>query len=280
MRTIDGEKKDIVRIMAEGERTVPDSIILKMSADSKKDFYKATAALFQGFMMEVICPEYAERLHHDGIHPYSTSFMMADGFAYWRVNTLSDEAQQQLIQPLLNRDVNQIYLKGKDAKFSVLEKTLIHTSYEDMIQKYYFGGGDRFIHLHFLTPASFKKSGRYMIYPTPRLIFQSLMQKYDACSEQSSIFSEELLEEFENYTVVKGYRMRSTQYKIEQVRIPSFMGDITLEIGGSKQLANVAKMLVKFGEFSGVGIKTGMGMGAIKVLENSRSVNEEEKLRK
>ena len=119
-----------------------------------------------------------------------------------------------------------------------------------------------------------------MIYPTPRLIFQSLMQKYDACSEQSSIFSEELLEEFENYTVVKGYRMKSTQYKIEQVRIPSFIGDLTLEICGSKQLANVAKMLVKFGEFSGVGIKTGMGMGAIKVLENSRSVNEEEKLRK
>ena len=65
--------------------------------------------------------------------------------------------------------------------------------------------------------------------------------------------------------------MRSTQYRIERVRIPSFIGEISIRIDGSQQLANVATMLAKFGEYSGVGIKTGMGMGAMKVIDPERN---------
>ena len=57
---------------------------------------------------------------------------------------------------------------------------------------------------------------------------------------------------------------------MEGVKIPGFKGDITIRIGGPQQMSNMAWMLAKFGEYAGVGIKTGIGMGAIKVLDSDR----------
>ena len=84
---------------------------------------------------------------------------------------------------------------------------------------------------------------------------------------KSSIFSEELVEEFEQYTEITDYKLRSVRFSMEGVKIPSFVGECTIRIRGPQQMVNVAHMLAHFGEFSGVGIKTGLGMGALSVRE-------------
>ncbi len=60
---------------------------------------------------------------------------------------------------------------------------------------------------------------------------------------------------------------------MEGIRLTGFMGTIRIQIKGSDTIARYIRLLLRFGKFSGVGIKTGMGMGAIKMLE--RSVNSE-----
>jgi len=55
---------------------------------------------------------------------------------------------------------------------------------------------------------------------------------------------------FEEYIEISGYKLRSTFFHLEGVRIPSFMGEITLNIKGPAQLVNLAHMLVFFGTYT------------------------------
>lgn len=47
------------------------------------------------------------------------------------------------------------------------------------------------------------------------------------------------------------------------------LGNICIHIKGPETMARYVRMLAKFGEFSGVGIKTGMGMGAMKYIRRN-----------
>ena len=57
---------------------------------------------------------------------------------------------------------------------------------------------------------------------------------------------------------------------MEKVKIPAFIGKITIKLTGTKTMTNFANMLFEFGEYSGIGIKTSLGMGCIKLNERGR----------
>ena len=94
--------------------------------------------------------------------------------------------------------------------------------------------------------------------------------KYDAFSDRNKVFSEEVLEHFEKYIHIAGYHLRSTIFHIESVRIPSFIGSVALKMNGPQQMVNLSRMLLEFGVFSGVGIKSAMGMGAFELILKSK----------
>lgn len=66
------------------------------------------------------------------------------------------------------------------------------------------------------------------------------------------------------------YDLKSTTFSLEGVKIPSFIGKITIKITGTQTMANFAHMLFEFGEYAGVGIKTALGMGYVKMLKERR----------
>jgi CRISPR/Cas system endoribonuclease Cas6 (RAMP superfamily) len=45
------------------------------------------------------------------------------------------------------------------------------------------------------------------------------------------------------------------------------MGKITLVVNGPDQLARLAGAMLSFAEYSGVGIKTALGMGGVRIRE-------------
>ncbi|MGI6057206.1 MAG: CRISPR-associated endoribonuclease Cas6 [Bilifractor sp.] len=225
--------------------------------------------------MKSISPAYAERLHESGPHPYSQYVQVNGTDVCWVVNTLTEEAYHEIVVPLLDQSFQKVELYSHKDQLNIKNKEVTaENSYNHLVEQYYFGDGNPVIRLRFLTPTSFKSENQYCIFPTTKLIFQSLMLKYDAFSDSSTIYSEDLLDQFQRYALISGYRLRSTTFYLAGARIPSFIGDVTLRIHGTRQLANIARMLVGFGEFSGIGIKTGMGMGAVKVLGGSEIMAE------
>lgn len=70
-----------------------------------------------------------------------------------------------------------------------------------------------------------------------------------------------------DYAKIIRYNLRSVSFSLEGVKIPAFMGDITIKMNGTQTMANFARMLFLFGTYAGVGIKTSLGMGSIQLIQ-------------
>ena len=74
------------------------------------------------------------------------------------------------------------------------------------------------------------------------------------------------LEQICEHAQVIRYDLKSVSFSLEGVKIPSFIGKITIKLHGTDTMANFVNMLFEFGEYSGVGIKTSLGMGYMKII--------------
>ena len=111
--------------------------------------------------------------------------------------------------------------------------------------------------------------GKYAIYPDLSLIYGSLMRKFSAASEEFNMYDEDTLEELVTQSETVRYRLQTIPFPLEKTNITGFIGNICIHIKGPETMARYVRMLAKFGEFSGVGIKTGMGMGAMKYIRRN-----------
>ena len=195
------------------------------------------------------------------MHPYSQYITVNNNKLIWTLNTLNAEAKEKIADILKNKKI--IDIKHKDREYKVSSVTEKNISYKDLVKECYLKDGQRRLKITFLTPTSFKQDGKYAIFPSVRLIFQSLMMKFDKASTQMEVFGKDILETFEKHVEISMYKLRSTSFHLDGTKVPAFIGDVTIVVKGPVQLVNLANMLLTFGTYSGVGIKTGIGMGGI-----------------
>lgn len=239
---------------------------LKLRSSSGFKAGNYISSLLQGVLMERISPEYADKLHISGLHPYSQYVLVEDDEIVWTVNTLEKEARSGIIDALGSIDFTEIYLRQKDLTLNITGRSFDEITYDDLLNRFYIDGSvSAYIMVEFITPTAFKSNGKYTIFPTARLILNSLVKKYDAFSHTVSVGDELLYEYISEHTDIVEYCLRSTKFPMEGVTIPSFIGSVKLKCSGNKEFRSLINMLLKFGEYSGVGIKNSMGMGAIKV---------------
>lgn len=251
---------------------------LQLDLTTKSDLKSGSylGPLFQGVLMELISPEYADELHVSSLHPYSQHICKAPNGLTWTINTLDSNARSEIISALSDINITSLKLRNKDAEFHIAGRKLEEITYDDMIDRYYMGSPcSPYIALDFLTPTAFRSNGKYVIFPTSQLIFNSLARKYDACSTGSKVCDELLFEYISEHTEIIEYSLRSTKFPMEGVTIPSFVGSVKLKCTGNKEFRSLMNMLIKFGEYSGVGIKNSMGMGAIRLREQGGNKSNE-----
>lgn len=221
------------------------------------------SSLMHGILMEQIDPAYGEVLHLNGQKPFHQSVSeMGENCFKWTICTLDLEAKKQIIDVLITK--KKFYMRHKDLELRVTKWNLSGISYDELIEKYYFQKNSRNIPIRFVTPTAFKSNGRYIFMPDVHFIFQSLINKYNAFASDTSVEGEEILEHFEKYAAIQRYKLKSVRYALEGVWISAFMGELVIHINGPEQMVNLAHMLVAFGEYAGIGIKTSIGMGHIK----------------
>ena len=227
------------------------------------------ASLFHGVLMELIPSEYADYLHLSQLHPYSQHLEYRDETWYWIICGLNKEAVQTIIVDSV-WNVNRITLKKKNIKIDIIQRKYIEISYQELMDHFYETENSPYINVHFIAPTAFKQKGKYVFYPDLRGIYQSLMSKYDSAARDEGMVDEETLEQLcENSQIVR-YDLKSVNFFVEKVKIPAFIGKITIKLTGTKTMTNFANMLFEFGEYSGIGIKTSLGMGCIKLNERGR----------
>ena len=203
------------------------------------------SSLMHGILMEQLDPIYGEVLHRNGQKPFHQSVSeMRNNHFKWTICTLNVEARKQIIDVLVTK--KHFYMKHKDLKWN-----LSGSSYDELIERYYFQKNARNIPIRFVTPTAFKSNGGYVFMPDVHFIFQSLINKYNAFASDTSVEGQEILEHFEKYA-------------LEGVWISAFIGEIVIHINGPEQMVNLAHMLIAFGEYAGIGIKSSLGMGDVE----------------
>lgn len=230
--------------------------------DPQFGYYQASN--MHGVLMEELEPSYVAYLHEQRYNPYSQHLEIGEK-KYWIVKTFDKTAFDKIIMPLMSSEFISFEIKKKNMNIKVKKKELLTQDKKELLSRFYEKESGNVINLEFLTPTSFKKDGQYVIMPDLRLIFQSLMNKYSASCTNLEMFDEELLEEIVRNSRIINYKLNSTYFHLEGIKIPSFRGKISLKIYGSDTLARYVRFLSEFGEYSGVGIKTSIGMGALKI---------------
>lgn len=82
------------------------------------------------------------------------------------------------------------------------------------------------------------------------------------------MYDEDTLEELINSSEIVRYRLNSTSFPLERVTIPSYKGSITIRVRGNDTISRYIRLLLTFGEYSGVGVKASIGMGAIRFVND------------
>jgi CRISPR-associated endoribonuclease Cas6 len=121
--------------------------------------------------------------------------------------------------------------------------------------------------LKFTTPTAFSQGRTYLPLPVPTLMFRSWLERWNTFAPVY-LGSDELIDYLSNSIVLTRHRLQSRSFQVHSSRIQGFTGEVRLQSLNriDPLVANVANLLIHYGEFSGTGIKTRLGMGKTQLV--------------
>lgn len=240
-------------------------IILEITEDKKVNYNIGSS--LQGVIMDFVNPEYGDELHRNSLKPYSQYVDIIDNKnLIWTINSLNQEFTENVINKIIANNPNEIFLRHNNIRFKIVEMQKNTISYSDLIKRNYLNNEEfNFIKIKFRTPTSFKVNNDYEIFPNMKLIYNSLINKYNMFASDYEITDPSVIENMILNTKIVDYKLRSLRFHLEGIKVKSFIGEIKIYIKGPKTLKNLINLLLDFGQFSGVGIKSAIGMGAITI---------------
>lgn len=198
-------------------------------------------------------------MHLQGEHPiaHSLYFSPEKQSLIWTVNLLNDAARQ-VISPVLE-SANEIPLHEL-----ALPVSEVHVSSAVSAAEIIRAGrscSENRAKLIFQSPCAFKQSGRYTIFPQETLLLQSLIAHWNAAFPEYALIDSDALQALQQGLHIVDYNLHTTRYLLKETRIPSFLGNVTVEAHLAPPLLELWNTLLSFAPYGGIGIKTTLGMG-------------------
>lgn len=230
--------------------------------------HPSMGSIMHGALMELVGTETAARLHEMSLRPYSQCvyYDARRREALWRLGTLSDTAYAHIVGSLEHCG-GEIHLKQKGYTVGLGEVRSVQScTYEELIQEVFKGekvpsGAE----LSFVTTTSFKHDGQYEIFPDVRRIFYSVLSRWNQFSPVLPMTEEGIEDMLAEEAQIFRYSLESRAFSLERRQIRGFYGQIELRFGDNEMAARLMGVLLRFASFSGIGMKTALGMGAVQV---------------
>ena len=221
------------------------------------------ASLFHGYLMENIDSAYAEYFHYNTTNPFTSCIFKdtkEDKF-FWRVTTFSQKAYDMLMSYFSKGIPEKIYLKNKDLEINVKSFSIQKKSYEDL-----FLEATERKRIKLISPTSFKSDGVTHIFPNIPTLISGVIAKINQHSETAELEDKKIVNELLEKVYIKDYNLKTKIFHLESIKIKGFIGTMDLAIKGEdRTLANILNFLILMSEYTGLGIKTSLGMGGVKV---------------
>ena len=235
---------------------------INMELESK-ELNMNMASLFHGYLMENIDSAYAEYFHYNTTNPFTSCIFKdtkEDKF-FWRVTTFSQKAYDMLMSYFSKGIPEKIYLKNKDLEINVKSFSIQKKSYEDL-----FLEATERKRIKLMSPTSFKSDGITHIFPNISTLISGVIAKINQHSETAELEDKKIVNELLEKVYIKDYNLRTKIFHLESIKIKGFIGTMDLAIKGEdRTLINILNFLILMSEYTGLGIKTSLGMGGVKV---------------
>ena len=221
--------------------------------------YRLYAAL-----LEQAPQEMGDSAHEDAVTPLSQCLVPQGGYVRWTVNLLGRKSETALGPVLAASD--SFHLLRDNVTFQVTGRQMDTVRrVDDLLLA---GAAHPGVHsLRLLTPTAFRSRGKYINLPTSRLILQSLIKKWNGCFPECPIEDDDgqgmdALAEGVKYG---RFRLSDSNYRLKGALIPGFVGNLVIENTLTGFHRDLLSALLLFSGFSGIGIKTALGMGGVEI---------------
>lgn len=225
--------------------------------------YEHSYALY-GELMSRIDSDIADMLHMEGFTPLSQHLELNRESVAWVVTTFDDTVSDAFLRAA--HEIKEISLHDSGLILTLSEPLLENeTSVESLLRESSNSIQTARSRIEFVSPTGFKSDEQYVLYPSSDLILKSLITKWNAVSREYVLDDAELVKMLLSSVSISGYKLSSYDYRMKNQRIRAFSGSVTMRTKLAAPLERIYTMLLRFGEYSGVGIKTALGMGGIKI---------------
>lgn len=235
----------------------------KYSGENKASYN--WGSLFHGVIMEMLPAEIAEEIHESQMKPFS-QFITPSGEDQleWLIGLWDEYISEHIVKAVM--PMTKIELKHKELVLNITDIKRSSISENDYFGLFFTGDNpSRRYEIEFKTPCTHKQYGAYATFPSVDLIIQNLIRRFSAFTQEFSLDAPEAMEQIiDNIRIVR-YSLRTAIYYMEQTRITGYVGRITVAISGPEQLARLTGAILVFAEYSGIGIKTALGMGGVTI---------------
>ena len=247
--------------------------ILQIKNEHGKTFQPKWGYQFYGVLTKALGAdnEFGDKLHSQEISPisqYVRPLPTDNGSGEWTISLMGQSAVENMEKRV--DAIAEMHLFKQNLNVTVEDRTVttiftVQALIRQALSEYH---SDRFTIL-FHTPTSFKTLGEYALFPTVPLIVNSLVSKWNAVWKTSVIADNDAIEELIRGIRISTYKLQSSYYQIKEIRIPGFVGMISLDAKLPDPLMEIWKPLISFGEYCGIGIKCALGMGGISVYDTA-----------
>lgn len=248
---------------------------LSIKLKSDKDLPSQLGCIFHSIFLDSIPEEYANNFHSDknDYRPYRSVIKKTESKSYiWEIIGLTKEISELINKTWKHNFIQKKYIQSFDAYTEPLENEITSISYRDIYKNNYSNHEpNSAIRACFNTPTSFKSNGIYIQIPDEQMILRSLLTKWDSFYDEVKLFDYDLLDLLcEKVFISKIFYLKTIPFRMDKSVINGFCGEVLFNIrNANKQIIQLVNLLFDFAEYSGVGIKTSMGMGNVEVVKNN-----------
>lgn len=233
-----------------------------------------------GFVFNIIrktVPMVASNLHQleeqkpFSLSPFLDGYELRQGYSHvgsgktatFRLSTFTDELLGAVIEGFFTYMAEGaiLNLSGRPVAISSISMSEAEddccTSFYKLLSE---ADTETVVTLEFLTPTSFKGDGIQTLFPEPRLVFSSLLRRWNAFSDAK--LPEEYLELLPSIKV-SNYSLCTELIHFSRYKIIGFKGRVEYRLleKSPQPFRQAMNALADFAFYCGVGAKTTMGMG-------------------
>lgn len=245
-------------------------IQLKVCAKDGQKLHNNWGYSMYGMLCQYSDNDYIAELHQRNETPISQYLEVLPGGieGIWHIHLLDEEAIHYFGETIQKN--KSFYSDYYQTTLQILERQIrTPISEQEFCMQYLVGQDTRRRHeIEFLTPVGFKSQEQYQIFPTVELMIKSLWRNWQNFSHDLQLDGDEVREQLIQYTQMRDYQLKSVRYPLKGNKIPACQGNIILQMHGPEPLARIVSMLLAFGEYSGMGMKTALGMGGYRLISN------------